>query len=90
MKKNKLIAIETRLGNFECLFESNRPEKGYTVTVPKLKGVVTFGGNLTEAKKMVKEAIELHCECLLQEGRAEIRVRPFSQKFSRAREYTRV
>lgn len=75
MSKNKIVKIDTRFGHFDCLFESNAPQRGYTVTVPKLKGIVTFGGNLKEAKKMVKEAIELHCECLLQGGLAEIRIR---------------
>lgn len=70
----KKIIIPTLYGRFICVFESNKPEKGYTVTVPKLKGVVTFGDNLNEAKKMVKEAIELHCECLLSEGLAEIKI----------------
>lgn len=65
------------MGQFNCLFESNHPEKGYTVTVPKLKGVVTFGDNLSEAKKNIKEAIELHCQCLLERGLAE--VKPFSK-----------
>ncbi len=33
------------------------PEGGFTVTVPSLPGCVTYGKNLTEAKKMAKEAI---------------------------------
>lgn len=88
MKKNKIVKIDTRFGSFDCLFESNAPHKGYTVTAPKLKGVVTFGDSLKEAKKMAKEAIELHCECLLQEGLAEIKVRsrPASPR-GRARGY---
>ncbi len=70
------ISIKTRFGNFDCLFEKNTPEKGYTVTTPKLRGIVTFGKNLDEAKKMAKEAIELHCECLLADNLAEIRILP--------------
>ncbi len=66
--------IITKFGNFDCVFYPNTPEKGYTVLVPKLKGVVTFGTTLIEAKKMVQEAIELHCECLLSEGLAELRI----------------
>lgn len=66
------------MGEYACLFKSNYPEKGYTVTVPKLRGIVTCGDILKEAKKMAKEAIELHCECLLQEGLAE--VRPISRR----------
>ena len=75
-KGKNFISIKTRFGNFDCLFERNTPEKSYTVTVPKLKGVVTFGKNLDEAKKMAKEAIELHCECLLADNLAEIRIFP--------------
>lgn len=77
--KKRLIKIKTRLGIYNAVFTPNRPEKGYTVIVPKLKGVVTFGRTLAEAKKMVQEAIELHCECLLEEGLAEIKIkRPMS------------
>lgn len=67
--------IKTRVGVYEATFESNAPQKGYTVEVPKLKGIVTFGDNLKEAEKNAKEAIELHCDCLLESGLAE--VRPF-------------
>lgn len=66
------------MGVFHALFESNTPEKGYTVTVPKLKGIVTCGDTLTEAKRMAAEAIELHCECLLAKGDAEIKIRPLT------------
>lgn len=72
----KLVAIKTNLGTFQALFESNAPEKGYTVTVPKLRGVVTCGDTLVEARRMAREAIELHCECLLAKGDAEIKIRP--------------
>lgn len=84
--KKRNVAVETTFGTFECLFEPNTPEKGYTVTVPKLSGVVTFGDNLAEAKRMAREAIELHCECSLKDGTAEIRMR---QK-PKARGLTRV
>ena len=70
----KIITIKTRLGDFDCLFESNTPERGYTVTVPKLKGIVTCGDTIAQAKEMAREAIELHCECLFEEGLAEIKV----------------
>ena len=72
--RKKFVPVKTTFGEFSCFFEANTPEKGYTVTVPKLKGVVTFGDNIIEARKMAKEAIELHCECLLDEGLAEIKV----------------
>ncbi len=79
VNKDTQIDIQTIFGKFNCQFISNFPEKGYTVIVPKLKGVVTFGDNKMEAKNMVKEAIELHCECLLQEGFAEIKVSRYIQ-----------
>ncbi len=70
---SKIIKIKTNFGYFDCLFESNKPERGYTITAPKLKGVVTCGDTIKEAKAMAKEAVELHCECLLDEGLAELR-----------------
>lgn len=75
MRKGKMIKVHTRVGSFDCLFESNAPDEGYTVTVPKLKGIVTFGKDKKEAAKMAQEAIELHCECLLQSGMAEVKIR---------------
>lgn len=90
MKKNKIVKVETRVGVFECLFESNAPEKGYTVIVPKLKGIVTFGENLKEAKKMAQEAIELHCECLLQGGLAEVKINRRVERIYKKRSYAAV
>jgi len=82
----KLIAIKTGMGTFKTLFESNAPEKGYTVTLPKLRGVVTCGDTLAEAKKMAREAIELHCSCLLEKGMAEIKI--FNTPKTRETAYT--
>ena len=84
MKKDKSIDVKTRYGMFQCFFESNYPEEGYTVTVPKLRGVVTHGKDIKEAQKMVKEAIELHCECLLDENLAEVKVKRHSKKLVHA------
>lgn len=74
MAKKKIVNIKTKFGSFDCVFESNAPEKGYTITVPKLKGIVTCGENLNEARKMAKEAIELHCECLFADNLAEVKI----------------
>lgn len=82
----KRIAIKTGMGTFLAFFDPNTPEKGYTVTVPKLRGVVTCGDTLMEAKRMAREAIELHCACLLDEGMAEIKI--FSTPKSRETVYT--
>jgi predicted RNase H-like HicB family nuclease len=72
--RKKIVKVKTLFGTFECIFELNKPEKGYTVTVPRVRGVVTCGDTLAEAKKMAKEAIELHCECLVEEGLAELKI----------------
>ncbi|TSC57353.1 MAG: hypothetical protein Greene041679_343 [Parcubacteria group bacterium Greene0416_79] len=50
-----------------CLFESNRPEAGFTVTAPAAQGFVTYGPTLSAAKKMAKEGLEFHYECTLLE-----------------------
>jgi len=62
----KLIPIKTAYGIHIGIFESD-PEGGYVVTGKDLPGVVTWGRNLAEAKKMVKEAMELCIECLVEE-----------------------
>ncbi len=76
MKKptNKMAPVKTVFGTFNCLFESNSPEKGYTVSCSRVPGVVTFGNTLADAKKYAKEALELHCECLIEEGVAELKI----------------
>lgn len=40
------------------------PEGGFTATVPALQGCVTYGRDLSEAKKMAKEAIVVYVESL--------------------------
>jgi len=44
------------------------PEGGYTVIVPALPGCVSFGETVDEARKVAREAIELHVEGLLEKG----------------------
>ncbi|MFA5877218.1 MAG: type II toxin-antitoxin system HicB family antitoxin [Candidatus Paceibacterota bacterium] len=69
---DKKIAIKTKMGTYDAVFSPNTPQRGYTVTVPKLKGIVTFGDTLAEAKENATEAIELHCKTLLSEGVAYV------------------
>ena len=38
---------------YNLIFKTE-PEGGFTVSVPSLPGCVTYGKNLTEAKKMAK------------------------------------
>jgi len=60
MKKQKETIYQ-----YEVLFENN--SAGYTVTVPKLPGLVTEGDTLKEAREMAKDAIRCHLESLLKE-----------------------
>lgn len=59
--------VKTKFGSFLCLFESNGPEKGFTVTSPAVQGFVTYGPTLSAAKKTAKEGLEFHYECTLLE-----------------------
>ena len=56
-----------KIFQYDAIFDWNG--NGYTVTVPKLPGLVTEGDNLKEAKAMVKDAIRCHIEALLKEKR---------------------
>jgi len=69
--KSKLQKIEklvrTRFGSFLCLFESNKPEAGFTVTSPAADGFVTHGPTLAAAQKNAKDGLEFHYECSVLE-----------------------
>jgi len=60
MKKHKEIIYQ-----FEVLFDPNGV--GYTVTVPKLSGLVTEGTSLKDAREMAKDAIRCYLEAILKE-----------------------
>ena len=60
MKKQKEIIYQ-----YEAIFDPNGA--GYTVTVPKLPGLVTEGGTLKQARLMAKDAIRCYLEALLKE-----------------------
>ena len=60
MKKHKEIIY-----HFDAIFDPNGA--GYTVTVPKLPGLVTEGDSLKEAKEMAKDAIRCHLQGILKE-----------------------
>lgn len=54
----KTIVVKTRYGSFTAVFEIEPDMGGFVVTVPKMEGAVSWGKNLTEAKRMIVEAIE--------------------------------
>ena len=51
-------SIKTNYGTFMCLFEPEKDMGGYTVEALEVQGAVSWGKNLTQAKKMITEAIE--------------------------------
>lgn len=61
MKKYKENILQ-----YEAILEPNGA--GYTVTVPKLPGLVTEGSNLKEAREMGKDAIKCYLEAVLKDG----------------------
>ena len=62
----KKLYVHTQYGDHLCVFEQDE-KSGFIVTVPGLHGVVTWGRNITHAKEMAKEAIQLCIECRAEE-----------------------
>ena len=60
MKKHK-----EKIYQYEVIFDPNG--EGYTVTVPKLPGLVTEGDNLKDARDMAKDAIRCYIGALLKD-----------------------
>jgi DNA-binding transcriptional ArsR family regulator len=52
---------------YKVVYEPNE-HNGYTVTVPALRGLVTEGRDMEEAKVMAREAIECHLEGMVKDG----------------------
>ncbi|MEK9174799.1 MAG: type II toxin-antitoxin system HicB family antitoxin [Patescibacteria group bacterium] len=67
----KKIIIHTKYGDHLIVLE--RDGQGYMVTVPGLREIITLGENITHAKNMAKEAIELTIECLVEENTRDIK-----------------
>jgi len=65
----KEFKIQTKSGTYRVIIWWDAKDKAFLVKAPSLSGVVTFGTNLSEAKKMVKDAIELYCNCVIEEGK---------------------
>ena len=69
MAKNRkqIIYIKSKHGTFKCMFTWYKEDGGYYfVDVPGLPATHTFGKNLTEAKYMAKDIIDLMCEELIE------------------------
>lgn len=65
MKKQKCIEVDDM--RFQVIFRQE-PEGGFTVLVPALPGCITYGKNLSHARKMAEEAITLYLEDMTAEG----------------------
>lgn len=59
--------METRYGAHFVVLEPDE-RKGYIATVPDFEGVITWGKNISHAKEMAKEAIELCIESLVEKN----------------------
>ena len=63
--------LKETIYQYEAVFEPNGA--GYTVTVPKLPGLVTEGYNLKESREMARDAIRCYLESLLLKEPAQQR-----------------
>ena len=63
--KKTSATVDTSYGSHRVTFERDE-RKGYVATAPDLPGVITWGKDLVEAKKMIREAIELCIECMAE------------------------
>ena len=55
-----------KIYHYDAIFDPNGA--GYTVTVPKLPGLITEGDTLQEAREMAKDAIRCYLEAWLKEN----------------------
>jgi antitoxin HicB len=53
---------------FTLILEPNYPEPGYTVRVPYLTGVITYGKDKEEAVERAKEAVTGYVQALREAG----------------------
>jgi len=64
MNSKKLPCMKngkSRVYEYTAFFEANK-NRGYTVTVPTLPGLVTEGKDLENAREMAKDAIRCYIE----------------------------
>lgn len=68
----KTFSIKTKDGDFKVSIWFDKSDSAYLVKGVTLPEVVTFGRTLNEAKKMAREALELYCECAIDEKKIVI------------------
>ncbi|OGN09936.1 MAG: hypothetical protein A3J46_03480 [Candidatus Yanofskybacteria bacterium RIFCSPHIGHO2_02_FULL_41_11] len=69
IKKKNIYSIKTRNGTFKVRIWWDKNDKVYLVKGVNFPDVITFGSTVAKAKKMAKDALELYCECLLDEDK---------------------
>ncbi len=65
--ENYTLTIKTNKGTYMCKFKWDEKDKAYIVSALSLPEVFTFGKNLADAKRMIKDAIELYCDSSIDE-----------------------
>lgn len=66
----RAMTQKERLGTHEYTFTAvfePEPDGGYTVHFPALRGCITYGQTLDEARDMAEEALELYLESLRED-----------------------
>ena len=70
MKKiAKKIILNTKFGTYKIRIIWDTADKVYLVSVPRLPEIATYGSSFQKAKNMAQDAIELTCECNIDEGK---------------------
>ncbi len=69
MRNGQEFIIKTKTGVWQTLIWLDKKDKVYIAKTKHLPGVVTFGKTINEAKRMAKDAIELYCECEIEDGK---------------------
>ena len=65
---NKQFIIHTRHGSYRARIWRDQKSGTYGAKVLRFpEEVVTFGTSLADAKRMIKDAVEFHCDCLIDE-----------------------
>ena len=54
----KTEIIKTKYGSFSCVFEPEKDMGGYMVVAKGIQGAISWGKNMTEARRMIIESIE--------------------------------
>lgn len=72
MVQKKIFPIKTKEGVFKAKIWWDKNDKVYLVKGVSFPEIITFGKTFSEAKKMAKEALELYCECVLDENKVII------------------